>query len=326
MSLSQAAQVKQTSSHTYTADFSPIWTIGTVPHGGYVTSCIQRVVALHFATTLRKQKQPHIMTLHLDFLRRTDVGPAKFEVKDIKLGRQASVVHVMLSQDGREEVVGYVTCTDLATESGVSHPTHWSLNPAPLPVADFEQLDRGKDDHFAERLDWPFSDFRKATQHIRAFFPRRGQHSAACIDQWMCLREPGAKWKTVDLGFVVDMFPQIIETFAMDGLDPYSTAFEDRHPVPEQKEIMKERGAGGSWYPTVLLNLDVKKDLGEGVRWLMLRLQAKVIANGRYDLEIVILDAAGEVVALSHHVVLAVSAERNRAARRKANDKPASKL
>jgi acyl-coenzyme A thioesterase PaaI-like protein len=69
-------------------------------------SSTQTVVKKHFDTTLRKQDQPHTLALHLDFLRRTQTGPAKFVVKDVKLGRQTSVVHVTLTQGKREEVVG----------------------------------------------------------------------------------------------------------------------------------------------------------------------------------------------------------------------------
>jgi hypothetical protein len=67
----------------------------------------------------------------------------------------------------------------------------------------------------------------------------------------------------------------------------------------------------------VLLNLDVKKSLPEGgVEWLFVRVATKQIKNGRMDLEITILDEAGEIVALSHHVALAVPAERNIAKRK----------
>ncbi len=66
------------------------------------------------------------------------------------------------------------------------------------------------------------------------------------------------------------------------------------------------------WYPTLLLNLDVKKALpDEGVEWLFVRVDTKQIKNGRMDLDIVIMDAAGDIVALSHHIALAVSVERN---------------
>lgn len=71
------------------------------------------------------------------------------------------------------------------------------------------------------------------------------------------------------------------------------------------------------WYPTVVLNLDIKKPLPEeGVEWLFARVETKVIRNGRMDLDVVILDQGGNIVALSHHVALAVSVERNVAERK----------
>ncbi|KAK4540282.1 hypothetical protein LTR36_009594 [Oleoguttula mirabilis] len=315
MKFAEAAAVEQVDSHTYTADFKEGWTIGTVPHGGYVTSCFLSVVRKHFDTTLKQQKQPHTITLHLDFLRRTQLGQAVFKVKDVKLGRQTTVVHVTLTQDDREEVVGYITNSNLTTEEGASFPTGWEIHPKP-PTADVSKLDADQDEIWGERKQWPFADFRKVTTQIRTWFPRRGQHSPAIVDQWLCLEDPSDRFTNESLGFVADVFPQIIESYMMDGLDSYSVDFEKKHSQDEQKRLMK--GSAKMWYPTLLLNLDVKKALpAEGVRWLFVRLQAKMIRNGRYDLELIVKDAEGDLVALSHHVVLAVSAERNTAARRK---------
>ena len=70
------------------------------------------------------------------------------------------------------------------------------------------------------------------------------------------------------------------------------------------------------WYPTLLLNIEFKKPLPqEGVEWLFVRTETKQIKNGRMDIEVVIFDAGGDIVALSHHVALAVSGERNIAKR-----------
>jgi hypothetical protein len=181
-SLAKSTRVNQADSHTYTIDFDPAWTIGTgtytifpwkrtaseweqsltfispVPHGGYVTAVFMRVVSQHFSTTLARQNQPHTIALHLDFLRRTQIGPATFKVKDVKLGRQTSVVHVTLLQDGREEVVGYITNSNISTEEGVSFSTAWKLQPAPLP-ADLSKFESDEDPNWAARERWPFSDF-----------------------------------------------------------------------------------------------------------------------------------------------------------------------
>lgn len=318
MKFAEATAVEQVDSHTYSADFKQGWTIGTVPHGGYVTSTFQRVVRKHFDTTLRKQNQPHTITLHLDFLRRTQTGPATFRVKDVKLGRQTSVVHVTLIQVDREEVVGYITNSNLDVETGFSGPTGWEIHPKPVSV-DVSKLDTDTDELWGERKEWPFVDFRKATTQIRAWFPKKGQYSPAIVDQWLCMKDPNDRFTNESLGFVADVFPQIIESYLMDGLDTYSIEFERQHSQDEQKRLMK--GRASMWYPTLLLNLDVKKALpAEGVRWLFVRLQAKMIKNGRYDLELIVKDGDSDVVALSHHVVLAVSAARNMAARRKVDN------
>ena len=330
-SLTKSTTVHQRDPHTYTIDFDPAWTIGTgtfppinrnqshiiepltkqhpVPHGGYVTAVFMRVASLHFATTLAKQTQPHTITLHLDFLRRTQTGPATFVVKDVKLGRQTSVIHVTLLQDNREEVVGYITNSNIASEEGVSFSTAWSLQNPP-PKADLSKFDGDEDVNWGERKRWPFADFRKATLNVRSWFPRAGQPTKGVIDEWLSLKN-GENWTQESLGSVVDTFPQVIETYVL-GDDPYSVDSE-KSPASSTKDGKKV----GFWYPTVLLNLDVKKALPkEGVKYLHVRLQAKQIKNGRFDLEIVVLDEGGELVALSHHVCFAVSEARNSAARR----------
>jgi acyl-CoA thioesterase FadM len=81
------------------------------------------------------------------------------------------------------------------------------------------------------------------------------------------------------------------------------------------------------WYPTVLLNIDMKKALPEeGVEFLFVRTQAKRIQNGRLDLEVTIWDETGDVVALSHHVCLVLSASRNTAERKRDPPAEGSKL
>ncbi|EME80165.1 uncharacterized protein MYCFIDRAFT_31682 [Pseudocercospora fijiensis CIRAD86] len=295
MAFERATAVQQVDSHTYAADFKDDWCIGAVPHGGYVTATVQRAVKKHFDTTLAKQDQPHTLALHLDFLRRTQTGPVKISIQDVKLGRQTSVVHITLSQDGREEVVGYITNSNLSKEVGVSFDTHWTAHPERIPLTSpLSALEKGQDPKWSELHEWPNSAFRKATRQLRAWFPRDGQPRQNIYDMWTCLRDPSETWTNEKLGFLVDMFPQVCETF-------YRKFTRNRVPF---------------WYPTLLLNLEVKKVLPEGgAKFLFTRLQTKVIRNGRYDLEIIVMDEKGEMVALSHHVCFALSAERNSAGR-----------
>jgi acyl-CoA thioesterase len=281
-----------------------------VPHGGYVTSCFLRVAATHFAGTLSRQKQPQTMTLHLEFPRRTEVGVAKFIVKDVKLGRQTSTTHVSLVQHGKEEVVGYLTNSDLENEKGVTFPTEWELHPKPYTV-DFSKLSMDEDANWAEQTSMPFAGFRKASSRVRFFFPREGQFLRSITDQWIRFRD-GSRFTTESLGYVADMFPQIVEGFSADD-DPYRVK-----PKGAEKGKSDDRVGAKYWYPTVVLNLDVKKALPkEGVEWLFCRASSKQIKKGRLDIEVVIMDESGDLVALSHHVALVLSAGRNLAARKR---------
>jgi hypothetical protein len=99
-------------------------------------------------------------------------------------------------------------------------------------------------------------------------------------------------------------------------------------PMPAEEYFRREDVKHGHneksskfWYPTLLLNMDIKKLLPEeGVEWLFLRAITKQVKNGRMDIDITIADEHGEIVALSHHIAFAVDVSRN-LAERKANTK-----
>lgn len=276
-----------------------------------------QVAELHFATTLAKQNQKHTITLHLEFVRRTEVGPATFTVRDVKLGKLTSTIHITLTQNGREEVIGYFTHSNLAQASGPSFETEWRLEPSPAPV-NIAALTAGTDDQWQERKVMPFNVFRKAVNNYRFAFPKAGQPGTSTTDQWMRSRS-GEKFTNVTLGTVADLFPQIME-LKVTNSDPYSVKAEEKGV--DTTAQAKAKGSADYWYPTLLLNLDVKKALPEeGVDWLFVRTRAKQMKNGRYDLEIIIQDETGDLVALSHHVCFILPASRNLAKRSTAGSK-----
>jgi hypothetical protein len=119
------------------------------------------------------------------------------------------------------------------------------------------------------------------------------------------IQTTGENWTQATLGYVADMFPMPVEAF-----------IHDENPYDLKTTVSNEPPPSKFWYPTLLLNLDIKKALPEeGVEWLFLRVDAKQIKNGRMDLEIVIMDEGGDIVASSNHVAFAVGAERNLAQR-----------
>ena len=278
-----------------------------VPNGGYVAAVILGAVRAHFDTTLKKLDQPHPLAMQLQFLRRTESGPGQIVIKDVKTGRQASVVHVTLYQGNREEVVGYITQTNMPKEIGISFPTAFSLHP-PVQPFNFKKAESNHDVHWSRIEKVPFQEFRPAVLKLEYFIPRAGFTHPSVVDQW-CRFASGEKFTTKSLGFLADMFPLIIENYYDNA--PQAAGY-GQNAVPKHKEFF----IGKFWYPTILMNLDVKKALPEeGVEWLFVRAASKAIKNGRFDYDVTIMDTEGDLVALSSQAAYAVDVSRNVATR-----------
>ena len=238
--------------------------------------------------------------------------------------------------------MGYLTYTNLAKQSGVGFDTNWRLYPPPRGLNSAQELDSGRGDGWQRVAELPFSSFRKASKRVRWAFPRpissaakderkcavynaaeaaradeggdgevTGSEIKGYSDQWIApatRTEAGEweRWTDDSLGFICDMFPQIVETFLIPDVYTPGTS----------QDALRQSPAARYWYPTLLMNIDVKKSLGaEGREWLFVRVQAKQIKGGRYDLEVVVLDDEGDLVAISHHVCFALPASRNLGAR-----------
>ena len=285
--------------------------------------------------TQQARSCPHPVNLHLEFLRRTSVGPAIFTVKDVKLGSRISNLHITLSQKrdaandkgpNQEEVEGYLTLSNISTETGLTLDTQYQLWPQRLP-ADLPRLgSQHKDENYMLRASDPFPSFRRAAQNLQIHLVRPDNKIApnaasgrprAMIDQWVRFtpkpaRFKGApgRWTNDALGFLVDMFPQIVEGY----VNPFvEEAALGQHTQEEVKKFLSANEPRAKfWYPTLALNLDIKKLLPEeGVEWLFVRVKAKAIKNGRFDLDIEVWDEQGELVASSVHASLVMDASRN---------------
>lgn len=279
------------------------------------------------------RSEPHPINLHLEFLRRTSVGPALFTVTDVKLGSRISNLHVVLSQkqshneEYQDEAQGYITMSNIAKEEGLSLDTRYEIWPPALP-ADFSLLaTRGRDSNYITRAKDPFPHFRRAAQNIQIFLvqPERkapGPHKAT-LDQWVRFaphRVPNGRWTNDALGFLVDMFPQIVESY----VNPFvEEAALGQHSEADLKSfLLSNEPRAKFWYPTLVLNLDIKKLIPpEGVEWMFVRVKAKAIRNGRFDLDIEVWDTQGELVAHSCHASLIVDASRNMTRREKKTTK-----
>ncbi|SPO07751.1 uncharacterized protein DNG_10446 [Cephalotrichum gorgonifer] len=298
MSFQTATVVTRLTSNTYSVQLSDDWCMGSVPNGGYVASVFLSVIRAHFRGTLAYLDQPDTMSAQLQYLRRTQAGPAVVSIEHLKLGSSTSAIQAVLSQGDRREVQGFFVRTNFSKQTGVSLPATFvesfmSPRPPPIDLAKVERL--GEDSNWLLDRDRQHDTFHKAMHNILLHHPRR-MADPSIVDQWVRFCPGGHSRACVPfpqeaLGFVVDVFPMVVDQF------------------PQMSGQTR-------WYPTVALNLDVKQNLPpEGANWLFVRVKAGEIRNGRLDLQIVVLDERGDLVALSSHVTLILSAERNLAAR-----------
>ncbi|KAJ1327440.1 thioesterase family protein [Microdochium nivale] len=346
MSLHEATAVTPLDRTTYRVELAQGFSNGTVPNGGYVASCLMSAAAAHLGTAARGQAD--VITAHFEFVRRTEVGPAVITIEEVKLGRRLSTLHVSLYQGGlmldrapwytadasasasgtageeaatpspppsRRAVVAYLNCGNLEVERGLTLPTGYDFRdppngvPRPPRPADLIALARDGHDGTWQRLQVPDrlgGLERRALHNMEYYFPRAGQKKRSVIDVWVRLAEPsgGRRFTNAALGYVADSWPYVVEAYR--GAAAESSGDDDDVAVVREDDVF--------WFPTVVMNLDVKKALpaaGPGAEWLCMRVEAKQIMRGRLDIEVVILDEEDKLVAICHHVNLIVGGERN---------------
>ncbi|KAH7347416.1 thioesterase-like superfamily-domain-containing protein [Plectosphaerella cucumerina] len=306
---SKATHVRRVAPNTYRTFLNGNWTIGAVPHGGYVASTILRAAEEHLAA----RGQKHSISAHFEYLNRTEVGPAIIVIEDTKPGRSVSNIHATLYQGDlqdeapfitaktRKPVVAYLINTNLDEESGVTLKTEWELLPPPKPV-DLTKIVSEQDPNWTSkdaRIGMAQRSVAKAPHNLDFFFPRQ-YGRLGLEDNWLRFKS-GEGWTNASLGFISDVLPIVIEGW--------------RPTIDDDKDAPFKRDEH-FWYPTLALNLDVKKALPEkGVEWLFLRTMTRQVRNGRFDLEATILDANGELVAVASHVNMVLPLARNLAKR-----------
>lgn len=192
-------------------------------------------------------------------------------------------------------------------------------------MPDFNVLTQSEiGDGFWEEQITPPSKIFRSLQNWRFFLPRSGTIEPGVVDMWVCRsnREPVTQ---AAMAYLVDSFPYNIHMYLMspelrallqtprgkEGSD--GARAEEAHKRNEQRAEL--------WFPTVVMNLEVKTALPEeGLDWFAVRVQSKVIKDGKFDTDVMVRDRNGEVIALSQTVSMIVSMERNTA--RKGAAKP----
>ncbi|KAK2603438.1 hypothetical protein QQS21_004389 [Conoideocrella luteorostrata] len=332
LSFNDSIKVEKLDSHTYKANLSGLFCIGSVPNGGYTASCMLAAASTHLAS----RKQTDTFTTHLEYLNRTSPGPAVITIEDMKLGKQVSTLHLTLWQgDGllqqapwvtsgvtRRIMLAYTTQINLRTFTGISLPTGYESTVADTapPQPNLNTLDKNGGDKTWEESKVPKSMIKimSSLGNWRFFIPRKGPFQPGVMDLWLCLAN-GESITQATLPYVADSFPYNLHLFLVAPelramLEPPApNKSEDSKATSHRAKTQKmNEDRAGMWFPTLVMNLENKAALPEeGVKWLNMRITSKQINNGKFDLDVIIRDTDGELVALSHHVAMVLSMARN---------------
>jgi hypothetical protein len=281
---------------------------------------------------LSSRDQRDTLTVHLEYPSRAAAGPAIVVIEDVKLGKQLSTLHLTLWQGGllsqapwitpsvsRRAVLAYTNHANLRTFTGITLPTGYEVTPAATlpPLPNFERLKAKDSDDGWERSKLPKgAGFMRSLHNWGFYLPREGPLMPGVLDMWICMSS-GEHITQNALTYLVDSFPYNLHTFLV-APELRKLLEVPRDQVKEtQEETRGEDHRASLWLPTVVMNLEVKTALPEeGVEWLAMRVTSKQIKDGKFDLDVLVRDVEGELVALSHHVAMILSIERNTAKRK----------
>ncbi|KAI0186920.1 thioesterase family protein [Astrocystis sublimbata] len=332
-----AMMVEELDSHTYRVELNESYCSNGVPNGGYVASCMLVAANAHLKSFY---SQPDTVTAHFEFPSRTSPGPAIIVIEDTKIsGSLLSTLHLTLWQHGLQSqkpwispnrskriVLAYATHGDARRQEGISIRTAYEAAHSAAPSHElpaFEKLRAaGEDDEWKESL--PPEHLVSSLPSLsnwRFFLPRSKPAVPGFLDMWVSTNS-GERITQAILPYVVDSFPFNLHDYTIDPealklyLNPsqhYQETVRGPHAGTQRgKNTPPPSERASLWLPTVLINLETKKPLPtEGVEWLSVRVTTKQMKLGRFDLEIIVRDVEGEMIALSHHVALVLDISRS---------------
>ncbi|KAG8165857.1 hypothetical protein KVR01_004409 [Diaporthe batatas] len=319
--LEKQINLKQISGDTYTASWHVDWTVGSTLHGGCIAAVVHHAVATHLRTDPRFRTQPHILNLHFDFLRSCERCDSVITITPLKIGALVSTLELRLSQNNKLKIIALATATDFNKSLGPSVPTakSWSgLLPPPKPTPDFERVlaRKAEPNWVPARLE---GEIIPMTSRILDLYPRGSFVAPGICDTWHGFLGDERITDTY-LAFMTDMVPSMSDTLMQNG------GLYDAHVFRDEAEKWASEHPGETclfsntaaqlvksktFNTTATLDVEFKKNLPqEGLRFVLVRTEAKMLSGGRMDIHMTICNEDMELICLARQVILVLEAGR----------------
>ncbi|KAI1263616.1 thioesterase family protein [Xylariaceae sp. FL1019] len=312
--------LRKTGSATYSVGWHHDWTLGSTLFGGSIAAVIHLVAVTHLSTDpeLAARNQPDVLNLHMEFLRPCNRSDSIVTVKPLKLGAVTSSLQLLLSQREQVKIVALITSTNFDTVLGPTGTTAWSLFPSPKPVPDFAKV--------AARQSEPnwlpahlSGEIFPITRKLMILNPRGGFPVDGVCDAWYGVRDDTDQMDATYVSMMTDMIPSMSDTLLRnEGLYDAHAFFAkierwaEEHPgVPAEIVNTLDQALQASVFnSTVTLDIEFKRRVPEGLRWLFSRVAAKMLHEGRMDIEITLCNDNLELICSARQLILVLEAGR----------------
>lgn len=307
---------------TYTASWDTDWTVASTLHGGCIAAVIHHTATTHLRTDPQFRHQPHILNLHLDFLRSCERRDSVITITPLKIGAVVSTLELRLSQNDQLKLIALATATNFDKPLGPSVPTSesWSglLPPLPKPTPDFERVlaQKAESNWVPARLE---GEIIPMTSRILGLYPRDKFVAPGICDSWHGFLGDERITDTY-LAFMTDMVPSMSDTLMRNGGLYDANVFRDEAEKwasenPGRTCLFSNTAAQAAKSTTinqtVTLDVEFKKNLPEeGLRFVLVRTVAKMLSGGRMDIDVTICNEDMELICLARQVILVLEAGR----------------
>ncbi|KAE9366745.1 hypothetical protein N431DRAFT_548499 [Stipitochalara longipes BDJ] len=288
------------STNIFTANIAWDWCGEYGAWGGYIAALLCQTARTYLTLTRLSSKpaQPDPINSHFQLFYPNTPGPVRLTASLLKPGSRISVVKIELQKTvppnipSQGEIIyrtcalGIITMSNISLETGLTLRTEPSVPKEEIPnrETECEQWTLENDPIMEEiYLRAPVND--KLTTWVVKGSQNDGvtdRFGSSVMRTWSC--RPGM---------------QEFDILSIVALCDWSQAAPSNFS-PKHADLK-----AGVLYATMSMTTEIKK-VPKGAKWLYMRARVNVIKNGRFDMEVHIVDEGGELVAICKHAAVVV--------------------
>ena len=191
--------------------------------------------------------------------------------------------------------------------------TGFLLNPPATP-ADLKALESDSDRNWV-LYHLPYSEKSQAQPlaHWNLFFTRSGPLNLRTHDMWCRLHDPAARITTILLPTLADSYLRQKDNFIAGADFSYAAcvARAERSINGDVRQDDLDKAVTLFWSATQSISLEIVRQLPkEGIKWVLLRSEAKAIQDGRLVVDMTLMDEDLKLLAYGKAVDMLVPAQR----------------